>query len=110
MRHTVVHLLFTFLFACTLIAGRREDSTAVREWELTIDVGKTPLHNLWDQEWKQDFILRLGVGKSVEGLGKVHLFAEYQRQHSTLRWGDMNPYFLFSLVAATVRIGLMVSL
>ncbi|MEX2088515.1 MAG: hypothetical protein WEB62_02045, partial [Bacteroidota bacterium] len=37
---------------------------------------------------------RLGVGKSVEGLGKVHLFAEYQRQHSTLRWGDMNPWIL----------------
>lgn len=95
MRQRGTHYLLFLLFPCTLTAGRQADSTAIaHKWELTVDVGKTPLFNVWDQEWKQAFILRLGVGKSVEGLGKVHLFAEYQRQHSTLRWGDMNPWIM----------------
>lgn len=68
------------------------DTTAhTRTWEVSVDVG-LPLERearYFSGEWIPEYSFRIGIGAPVEKAISFHLSIEYDKWHSTTRWGDM---------------------
>ncbi len=85
-------LVLLVIFGCYSRSESQSDSVTTQgRWEITADAGKTFLDI--GHDWRQKYIVRLGLGKKFESFGTWHLMFEYQKHRRIIRWGENFPSF-----------------